>query len=272
MNINPKVAALFIAIGAILTTFAFHHGTDRSDQIHVFDSPELTPTKENKSTFQGIPKEKKAVRYIATQKRNVIRLTGEVTSSIKSLSSRINKLNSEGVKEIYLLIDSPGGSVLDGALFISAIQASRVPVYTVCVRLCASMAAYIHQYGTKRLMVDRSTLVFHDASTRFEGNLTRIQSRLLSISIVIDRLVTFVSRRSNLDYSKFNDALKNEIWVDAESAVQLHLADELVYIDVIDDDAEVEDAVPFSLKTGSTPPPLTDTAWKTLKIDTPIKD
>src|SRR5258706_433270 len=57
-------------------------------------------------------------------------------------------------KPMTLVINSPGGSVIDGAEIISAIEAAKGPVNTLCVQICASMAAMIHQYGAQRLMLD----------------------------------------------------------------------------------------------------------------------
>ena len=82
---------------------------------------------------------------------------------------------------MYVFIDSPGGSVLSGAQIISAIQAAKGPVNTLCVGICASMAAMIHQFGTNRLVLDRSFLMFHPASGGAEGEVDKMYSRLTTI-------------------------------------------------------------------------------------------
>ena len=100
----------------------------------------------------------KSIRHIDLPASRTIYLYGEVNHD--SAETTIQSLNSmESSNEpIYLVLNSPGGSVIDGASVVTAIEAAQGPVYTVCNQLCASMAAIIFEYGTKRYMLDRTFL------------------------------------------------------------------------------------------------------------------
>ena len=110
-----------------------------------------------------------------------ILLYGPIMQNGNEIARLITETAKKG-SPIYLLIDSPGGSVITGASVVSAIEAAQVPVYTVCLQLCASMAAIIHQYGSQRLMVDRSFLMFHNARGGFEGSFPQILSQFNTIN------------------------------------------------------------------------------------------
>ena len=52
-------------------------------------------------------------------------------------------------KDIYLYINSPGGSVYDGLGIFDTMQHIKPDVHTVCVGLAASMGAFLLCAGTK---------------------------------------------------------------------------------------------------------------------------
>lgn len=185
----------------------------------------------------GLFTEAKKVRSIELQSEQVLRLNGEVGVNIDNLIVQLNKLNKDKkVKEIYVLIDSPGGSVLDGARFVSAIEASSKPVYTVCTAMCASMAAIIHQYGSKRFMLDRSLLMFHDAAGALQGPLPQMRSRLNFFDRLTTKMDAYIAKRAGVDLTEFMNSLHSEVWIDAEDSTTKHFNDEIVYVVVEGED------------------------------------
>lgn len=168
---------------------------------------------------------------------HVVYITGPIGSNSSSIISELKSKAKLG-QPLYVLIDSPGGSVFQGSMIISAIEASKVKVNTVCVGLCASMAFHIHQSGYKRLMVNRSILMAHPASGGLEGTLEQMRSRLSSISRYVDKLDNYAANRAHIPLDKFKSMIVSEYWVDAEDALEAGFTDEIVDI--------TTDAVPSS--------------------------
>jgi len=131
---------------------------------------------------------------------------------------------------INILINSPGGSVLDGAEIISAMQAAKGPVNTVCVQICASMAAMIHSYGTKRLMIDRSLVMFHPATGGVEGEVDKMYSRLGSLKDYIGDMELNAANRAGMDYHDYKAHSGIEMWLSARDAIKGGFADEIVFV------------------------------------------
>lgn len=131
---------------------------------------------------------------------------------------------------ITIVINSPGGSVFDGAAIISAIEAAKGPVNTLCVQLCASMAAMIHSYGTQRLMLNRSVLMFHPASGGVQGTVDQMHSRLALITSFMTKMEQNVSSRSHTTLEKYKARSRVELWLDAEDSVQQGFADQIVFV------------------------------------------
>lgn len=135
---------------------------------------------------------------------------------------------------IYLLIDSPGGSVLDGAQIVSFIETSKVPIYTVCTKMCASMAAIIHQHGKERYSLDRSVLMFHPASGGARGQVENMRSLLNMVSRLIKKFDSYIINRSKMDQATYNNLVAYELWLDGEDSLKLGFVDKLVSIRMVE--------------------------------------
>lgn len=195
----------------------------------------VTPTVKNNVVSENKTAQKvKQVENVKIQRENIVVLLDQIGVNALDIAAEITeKANKSNGSPIYLLISSPGGSVLDGALIINAMEASPVPVHTVCLDLCASMAAIIHQYGNKRMMVDRSILMFHDARGQFSGPFPHIKSNFTAIDRYITRFNEYISVRTGMSLNDLLLAEHNEMWIDAEDSLQKNFTDKLVFVHVL---------------------------------------
>lgn len=159
----------------------------------------------------------------------VILLYGPIGEQTLAVAESIKKAARES-KPIWLLIDSPGGSVTVGGQILTAVQSSGVDVNTVCLGMCASMAAIIHQHGTKRYMVDRSLLMFHEASGGVSGPIPQMLSRLTTMDRYVNKMIKYVAKRSGHKLSEFKAQLGPELWIDAEDAKKQGFTDAVVNV------------------------------------------
>lgn len=174
-----------------------------------------------------------SIRYIDLTNQQFAYLAEEVTTESANKIINSIRIANEKRKPLYLLIDSPGGSVIDGAHIISAIQASRVPVYTVCMELCASMAAMILEYGTERYAQDRAIIMFHPASLQalVAGELDKIVSRFTFLQRFINKMDQYVASRAGEPYETFKAKSMREHWIDSEDAKASNLIDAIVRVE-----------------------------------------
>lgn len=177
------------------------------------------------------PSTKKVIRTLKISPYRTLVLFGEVEQNAELLARDVTRLSKQSKEPIVLLIDSPGGSVFSGEKLVSAIEASRADVYTVCVGMCASMAAIIHQYGTKRLATDRSILMFHDAAAMVGGRVSEMLSILNMIQRKLEKTNHYIANRSGIPYNDLIRLESSNFWVDAEDALQLKLVDGLVVVE-----------------------------------------
>lgn len=228
-----KTALILVTAGVLLLGYALvslDHVIDKTvaTQTKVIDSVVnvdniLYKTPVEFPTENVVRKQKKVTNLILSQNDTVF-LLGEVGSDAISTAQEITQKSLHN-KIVYLVINSPGGSVLDGALIVSAIQASRVPVVTICSQLCASMAAIIFESGAKRLMVDRAVLMFHDAAGGVQGTFPQIKDRFDFFSSYVNKMDNEIAHRAGIPLSQFMAKLNPECWRDAEDSLNEHFSD-----------------------------------------------
>jgi ATP-dependent protease ClpP protease subunit len=127
-------------------------------------------------------------------------------------------LESQGVKEVEVRINSIGGSVLEGYSIISAIQNSNMKVTTINDGMAASISAIIFICGHKRLMKEHSILMIHNPSGGSNDLLNVIKSSLLTI----------LNNNCILIEEELNKLMDNETYFTAEECLQNKLIDEII--------------------------------------------
>jgi ATP-dependent Clp endopeptidase proteolytic subunit ClpP len=226
-------------IAAIAAVSVKHNKPSTEKQVETAVLPSSTPVS---LKFQATKK----VNNIKVTMDQIVVLNGEVNQDSLIVADQIMKKsdNIEGLPT-YLLINSPGGSVMSGAFIISAMEASKVPVNTVCLQYCASMAAFIHQYGKERLMVDRSFLMFHDAAGGLEGYVPHMEAQLSMLVRYITRFDAYVANRTGIPLDDFLNIQHKNLWIDGEDAVSKKFADQLAFIQVTNNFGKPEDLTSF---------------------------
>lgn len=174
---------------------------------------------------------KKPLKVLELTDENTVEFIGEVNDA--SMDKLISDINSAQAKtaRIYLVIDSPGGSVFAGARAMQAIQGSRVPVYTICVGICASMGAQLHALGVKRYMTTQAVLMYHPASGGLQGDFNIMSSRLVFLTKYFAKMDLYIANRAGIPYEEFQRRLRSEYWLDAQDATFERFNDNVVILD-----------------------------------------
>lgn len=228
------VSALILGFGGIFSYARFANKNSSQETVTVKSATVSGNITDQLLTVPNQPlvSTKNVIKATLNEQR-VLFLNTEVTyKTAQALSNQIKQLQRTSSEPIWLLIDSPGGSVLDGALVISEMESSKAPVNTVCVGLCASMAAMIHSYGAKRYAVDRSVLMYHPASGGAQGQIPNMLSQLTTISRYIDKMVSNIVSRSKISKAEYEKLVAYEFWIDAEDAYAKGLTDGTVNVNL----------------------------------------
>ena len=127
-------------------------------------------------------------------KDRIVMLSGEVTDDTASLIvSQLLFLESEDPdKDIYLYINSPGGSVTAGMAIYDTMNYIKPDVSTICMGMAASMGAFLLSSGAKgkRIALPNAEVMIHQPLGGFQGQATDIDihaKRILKIKETLTR-------------------------------------------------------------------------------------
>jgi len=106
-------------------------------------------------------------------KDRIIMLSGEVNDVTANLVvAQLLFLESEDPdKDIYLYINSPGGSITSGMAIYDTMQYINCDVSTICIGMAASMGAFLLSSGAKgkRFALPNSEIMIHQPLGGFQG-------------------------------------------------------------------------------------------------------
>lgn len=171
---------------------------------------------------------------ITLTNENHILFSGEVNDqSVAQAQVALAKLSSQLERNdvIYLVIDSPGGSVTAGNRFIDFASSLPQKIKTICL-FCASMGYHIFQSLDERLVYPSSELMSH--RVRIGGLAGQVPgeavSRLNDIIATSNRMDEQVAKRIGITVEAYQKSIYDELWLSGESAVKLKHADRIAKI------------------------------------------
>ena len=164
-------------------------------------------------------------------KDRVIFLDGEVNDMSASLiKAQLLFLESEDPDaDIWLYINSPGGSVSAGLGIYDTMQFVKPDVGTICTGLAASMGAFLLCSGAKgkRICLPNSEVMIHQPLGGAQGQATEILIAAKHIEKTRTRLNTIIAQNCGKTIEEVAAATERDNWLDAKEALEFGLIDEI---------------------------------------------
>jgi ATP-dependent Clp protease protease subunit len=133
-------------------------------------------------------------------------------------------------KDIFLYINSPGGSVYDGLGIFDTMQHIKPDVQTVCVGLAASMGAFLLCAGSKgkRSSLSHSRIMIHQPLGGARGQASDIRIQADEILYLKKKLNQELSDRTGQPLSRLVEDTDRDFFMSPEEAVQYGLIDKVI--------------------------------------------
>lgn len=155
-------------------------------------------------------------------------------------------------REIYMYINSPGGSVYAGLAIYDTMQHIRAPVSTFIVGIAASMGAVLATAGDKgkRNALPNARIMIHQPSSGAQGTAADIEIAAREILYTRERLNQILADHTGRSLEQIADDVDRDRFMSSEEAVEYGLIDQVLVgpttevrihadsIDRIDADAE----------------------------------
>jgi len=133
-------------------------------------------------------------------------------------------------KDIYLYINSPGGSITAGMAIYDTMHYVKPDVSTICIGLAASMGAFLLAAGTKgkRYATPNSEILIHQPLGGAQGQASDIEIHAKRILKVRDRLNHILSDLTGQPLEKIQKDTDRDHFMDAEEAKEYGIIDEVI--------------------------------------------
>lgn len=172
-------------------------------------------------------------QHIVLTPENTVVFRGEVSAS-STMTAQLELVNlirarKNAKSPIYLVFDSPGGSIAAGDAFISFVK--TLPNVQTITLFAASMAAgIVESLPGRRLITDNGILMFHRARGQIEGQFEdgEMEAELALYKSIVRAMEQRNADRLGISLSDYKAKVKDEYWLFGPQATAQKAADEIV--------------------------------------------
>ena len=148
-----------------------------------------------------------------------------------------DELNA-GTGDITVWINSPGGDVFAAAQIYNMLMDYPHNVTVKIDGIAASAASVIAMAGTKVLVSPVSMMMIHNPMTVAMGDTAEMQKAIEMLGSVKDSIINAYEIKTGLSRAKLSHLMDAETWMDANKAVELGFADEIMTRSEVSEDME----------------------------------
>ncbi|EOB8482774.1 TPA: ATP-dependent Clp endopeptidase proteolytic subunit ClpP [Staphylococcus aureus] len=170
--------------------------------------------------------------YSRLLKDRIIMLGSQIDDNVaNSIVSQLLFLQAQdSEKDIYLYINSPGGSVTAGFAIYDTIQHIKPDVQTICIGMAASMGSFLLAAGAKgkRFALPNAEVMIHQPLGGAQGQATEIEIAANHILKTREKLNRILSERIGQSIEKIQKDTDRDNFLTAEEAKEYGLIDEVM--------------------------------------------
>lgn len=164
-------------------------------------------------------------------KDRIVMLCGEVNdASAQLIIGQMLFLESEDPdKDIYLYINSPGGSVSAGLAIFDTMNYIKCDVVTICFGIAASMGAFLLSSGAKnkRYCLPNAEVMIHQPLGGAQGQASDIAIQAEHMAKTKKRLTRILCENTGKTEEEMLAATDRDNWLSADEAVKFGLVDKI---------------------------------------------
>jgi ATP-dependent Clp protease protease subunit len=133
-------------------------------------------------------------------------------------------------KDIFLYINSPGGSVTSGMAIYDTMQYIKCDVSTICIGMAASMGAFLLAAGTKgkRKALPNAEVMIHQPSGGTRGQATDVAIHAEHIISIKKKMNEILAKRTGQTVKKVAADTERDNFMSAQDALEYGIVDEII--------------------------------------------
>lgn len=166
---------------------------------------------------------------------NTVTLRGEINDDVAQAAAlelmHLNVQRGSQNYTIYLVLDTPGGSIEAGENLIEVVK--TIPnVKTITIFAASMGSAIVQALPGERLMLSSGIQMFHRASGRVGGQFEtgELESRLDFYKKFVRRMEQRSADRMQMSLKEYKKRVKDEMWLTSSESLELKAADKVVSV------------------------------------------
>ena len=169
--------------------------------------------------------------YSRLLKDRIVILSDEINDNNANIVvAELLYLDSINHDDISLYINSPGGSITAGMAIYDTMNFIKSDVSTICIGMCASMAAFLLSSGKKgkRYALPNSEVMIHQPLGGAQGQATEIKIAAERILKLKEKLNKILSEQTGKDLKTIELDTERDHFLDANEALDYGLIDKIL--------------------------------------------
>jgi ATP-dependent Clp protease protease subunit len=170
--------------------------------------------------------------YSRLLKDRIIFLGGVIEDNVANLviAQLLFLANEDPKKDIYLYINSPGGSASATLAMMDTINFIKPDVSTICVGTAASGGAWLLSAGKKgkRFALPNAEIMIHQPLGGAEGQATDIDIRARQILKLRENLTKIMSKNTGQPLAKVSQDIERDFFMDSSEAKKYGIIDDII--------------------------------------------
>ena len=161
----------------------------------------------------------------------ILFLSGEINDQTANLIiSELLYLDSKSHEDIYMYINSPGGSVTSGMAIYDTMNYIESDIKTICVGIAASMAAFLLSSGTKgkRCALKNADVMIHQPLGGMQGQASDMKIACERILKMKEKLNQILAKNTNQPLSKIKKDTDRDYYLTSDEAQKYGLIDYVI--------------------------------------------
>lgn len=155
------------------------------------------------------------------------------SSTVSEVIKNLHILECEKIAPISIILNTVGGSWDDGIAVYDLIKSLKSPVIIIGMGKVYSMGTVILQAGYKRILTKNTSLLCHDGSDGYRGETKNFENwaehskkiRMIMYNIYYERMK---EKNNKIKLNQIEDMCNHDFIINAEEAIELGLADEIM--------------------------------------------
>lgn len=167
--------------------------------------------------------------YSRMLKDRIIFLSGEINDATANIVvSELLYLDNQSNEDIYLYINSPGGSITSGMSIYDTMNFVKSKVITIGLGMCASMAAFLLSSGNERFALPNTEIMIHQPIGGAQGQATDIKIAAERIIKLKEKLNKILAKNTKQNLTKIMEDTERDNFLSADEALKYGLIDKII--------------------------------------------